>query len=68
MENPPSSPAPKSLDAGTSHSAVPFEKEALAVVVSASTDALSGVVVVEGGGVVTSLRRTPSRTSEVFAA
>ena len=66
VEIPPSSPASKSLDAGTSHAAVPLE-EALAEVVGASMDAFGGVVV-SGGGVVPILRRTPSRTSEVFAA
>ena len=65
-EIPPSSSALNNLDAGTSHVAVPLVKVSLAGVVGASTDALS--VVVSGGGVVASLRRTPSRTSEVFAA
>ena len=68
VESPPSSPAPNNLDAGTSHATVPLVVVLAVGVVAASTDALSGIVVVGGGGVVTSLRRTPSRTSEVFAA
>ena len=68
VEIPPSSPALNNLDVGTSHAVVSFEEETLAAFVVASADALSGVVDDGGGGVVSSLRRTPSRTSEVFAA
>ena len=65
VEIAPSSPALNNLDAGTSHASVPLEEELMAVE-GASVDALG--VVVSGGGVASAiLRRTPSRTSEVFA-